>query len=168
MNKITLLIYSTAACLSLLAGSAVAGNIGKNSKPTLVGAWQVEVTLRVDGPDCTIAPIVGGSAPNPFPSFNTFHEGGTMSEWGTRAPPATRGSGHGVWQRTGHGAFTYRDMFHSFDANGLLTATMDIRSDLKLAMDGNTFEGVSRFLRTDISGNALHFCATLSGARISL
>jgi hypothetical protein len=168
MKKFTMLALSTAASLLLLTGSALADSGRKDPRPKLEGAWQVEVTLRVDGPDCTIAPIVGGSAPNPFPSFNTFHEGGTMSEWGTRAPPATRGSGQGVWQRTGYDAFSYRDMFHSFDANGLLTATMDIRSDLQLATDGTTFTGVSRFLRTDISGNALHFCATLNGARISL
>lgn len=167
MNKFALLACSTAASLSLLTGSALANNDGKRPAPTLEGAWQVVVTLRADGPDCTIAPIVGVGV-NPFPSFNTFHKGGTMSEWGTRAPPATRGSGQGVWGRTGHRTFDYRVLFHSFDANGLLTATMDIRSGLVLAMNGNTFEGVSRFLRTDISGNALRFCATLSGERILL
>ncbi len=167
MNKFSLLVCTTAASLSLLAGSALANNQETHARPALEGAWQVEVTLRVDGPDCTIAPIVG-VGPNPFPSFNTFHRGGTMSEFGTRAPPATRTSGHGVWKRTGFRAFDYRLLFYSFDVNGLLTATMDIRSDLKLAMNGQTFEGVSRFVRTDISGNALHFCATLSGERITL
>ena len=167
MNKIALLACSTAASLSLLAGSAQADDLETHARPALEGAWQVEVTLRVDAPDCTIAPVVG-VGPNPFPSFNTFHRGGTMSEFGTRAPPATRTSGHGVWKRTGFRTFDYRLLFYSFDVNGLLTATMDIRSDLKLAMNGQTFQGVSRFLRTDISGNALHFCATLSGERIKL
>lgn len=167
MNKFTLLACSTSASLSLLAGFAQANTDEKPARPELEGAWQVEVTLRVDGPDCTIAPIIG-VGPNPFPSFNTFHRGGTMSEWGTRAPPATRGSGQGVWKRTGYSKFDYRVLFHSFDVNGLLTATMDIRSDLKLATNGNTFVGVSRFLRTDISGNELHFCATMNGERISL
>lgn len=167
MNKFAVLAVSTAASLLLLTGSALAHNDMKGPMPTIQGAWQVEVTLRADGPDCTIAPVVGVGF-NPFPSFNTFHKGGTMSEFGTRSPPATRTSGHGVWERTGHRTFDYRVLFYSFDANGLLTATMDIRSDLKLAMNGNTFEGVSRFLRTDISGNELRFCATLSGVRISL
>ncbi len=125
------------------------------------------MTLRADAPDCTIASIVGVGL-NPFPSFNTFHKGGTMSEFGTRVPPATRTSGHGVWRRSGHRTYDYRLLFYSFDANGLLTATMDIRTDLMLAPDGDTFEGVSRFLRTDISGNAVRFCATMNGKRISL
>jgi hypothetical protein len=167
MNKIVLLASGATASLALLAGAASAQNVGSQLSPTLVGAWQVEVTLRADGPDCTIAPIVG-LGPNPFPSLNTFNEGGTMSEWGTRTPPATRTAGHGVWQRTGYGAFRYHDIFYSFDANGLLEATMDIRSDLKLAMDGKTFKGTSRLLRTDLSGNKLPFCATLSGERITL
>jgi len=167
MNKFVLLASGATASLALLAGAASAQTDGSQSRPTLVGAWQVEVTLRVNGPDCTIAPIIG-IGPNPFPSLNTFHAGGTMSEWGTRAPPATRTSGHGVWQRTGSGAFRYHDMFYSFDANGLLTATMDIRSNLKLAMSGKTFKGTSRLVMTDISGNPLNFCATLSGERITL
>jgi hypothetical protein len=167
MNKFVLLASGATASLALLAGAASAQNVGSQLRPTLVGAWQVEVTLRVDGPDCTIAPIVG-LGPNPFPSLNTFNEGGTMSEWGTRTPPATRTSGHGVWQRTGYSAFRYHDMFYTFDANGLLDGTMDIRSDLKVAMDGKTLKGSARLLRTDISGNQLPFCATLSGKRITL
>lgn len=167
MNKFAMLACSTAASLSILAGPVRADDDEKHPRPTLEGAWQVEVTLRADGPDCTIAPIVGVGF-NPFPSFNTFHRGGTMSEFGTRAPPATRTPGHGIWERTGHRAFEYRELFYSFDANGLLTATMDIRADLMLAMDGDTFEGVSRFLRTNVSGNTLRFCATMSGERISL
>ena len=59
-------------------------------------------------------------------------------------------------------------MFHSFDENGFLSATMDIRSDLKLSKDGQTFKGVSRFALTDISGNIQNFCATLTGERITL
>jgi hypothetical protein len=167
MNKIVLLASGATASLALLAGAASAQNVGSQLSPTLVGAWQVEVTLRADGPDCTIAPIVG-LGPNPFPSLNTFNEGGTMSEWGTRTPPATRTSGHGVWQRTGYSAFRYHDMFYTFDANGLLDGTMDIRSDLKVAMDGKTLKGIARLLRTDVSGNKLPFCATLSGERITL
>ena len=167
MNKSAWLALGTAAGLMLLSGSALTHDNNNDPRPTIQGAWQVEATLRVDGPDCTIAAIVGTGV-NPFRALNTFHEGGTMNEWGTRSPPATRGVGSGVWERTGHNKYRYRLLFHSFDANGLLTATMDIRTDLKLARDGDTFEGVSRFLRTDISGNAIRFCATMNGERISL
>ena len=91
-----------------------------------------------------------------------------MSEFGTRSPPSNRTSGHGVWKRTGNRSFEYRSVFVSFDENGQLVANMDIRADLKLARNGKKFNGVSRLVRTDLSGNELHFCATLSGERISL
>ena len=113
-------------------------------------------------------PLVPPFAPNPFPAFNTFHMGGTMTEQGSRSSPANRSTGFGVWERSGIRTYGYRLLFHSFDGNGLLSATMDITSDVKLAKDGQTFEGVSRLVRTDTSGNALHFCATLVGERIVL
>jgi hypothetical protein len=45
---------------------------------------------------------------------------------------------------------------------------MDIRSDITLAQDGETFMGVSRFRFSDTSGNVIPFCATLEGVRFSL
>ena len=91
-----------------------------------------------------------------------------MSEQGTRVPPSRRGPGHGVWRRTGYNTFVYREMFHSFDPNGLLMAKMDISTGLKLGADGLTFTGVSRFVRTDLSGNVQNFCATMAGTRITV
>lgn len=167
MNKLLVFSSGVMASLSLFATPVSAHGDGKPSQPQLEGAWQVVVTLRVDATDCTTAAIVGVGL-NPFPSFNTFHRGGTMSEFGTRSPPSSRTSGHGVWQRTGYRTFEYRAAFFSFDANGLLAATMDVGADVELARKGDTFEGVSRLVRTDLSGNELRFCATLSGERISL
>lgn len=160
---------AAAVVLVMLTGPALADDFPglRHARPVLEGAWEVVVTLRVPAPDCATAAVFP-IGPNPFPSFNTFHEGGTMSEWGSRAPPATRSSGHGVWKRIGFDEFGYRFMFHSFDGNGFLTATMDISADLQLARDGQTFVGVSRFVRTDISGNVQNFCATLEGERFSL
>lgn len=167
MKKLTSLACGTAASLLLATGSVSAGNDAQYARRTLEGAWQVVTTVRVPAEDCTTAPPLPPDAPNPFPSFNTFHEGGTMSEWGSRSPPANRSSGHGVWEYLGGNKFGYRLMFHSFD-NGLLAATMDIRTELKLSKNGETFRGVSRFVRTDVSGNALTFCATARGKRFSL
>lgn len=169
MKSSFLISCLAASVLAMHSGNASADDNDKAhpGRSTIVGAWEVVVTLRVSAPDCTTAaPVAVG--PNPFQSFNTFHRGGTMSEWSTRAPPATRGSGHGIWRRVGDDDFVYRLMFHSFDANGLLAAKMDIRSNLMLAEDGQTFTGVSRFVFTDLSGFARNFCATLAGTRVSL
>ena len=167
MNKFALLSASTVASLMMFSGSTRAHGNDNDARATLEGAWEAEVTLREDGPDCTITAIVGVGV-NPFRQLYTFHEGGTANEWGTRAPPATRGVGSGVWERTGNVKYRYRVKFHSFDENGFQNATLDIRTDVKLAKDGNTFLGVARFIRTDTSGNELRFCATMSGERISL
>jgi hypothetical protein len=167
MNKLSVLAGSVMASLFLISIPAPASGDESLPRPELEGAWQVIVTLRVDAPDCTTAEIVGVGA-NPFPSFNTFHRGGTMSEFGTRSPPSNRTSGHGVWKRTGYRSFDYRSVFFSFDDTGQLVANMDFRSELKLARNGNRFKGVSRLVRTELGGTELHFCATLSGERISL
>lgn len=169
MKRSTILAALGAASLVAIGSPSLAEDHPDHDRDprSLVGAWKVVVTLRAPAADCTTAAPVG-VGPNPFPSFNTFHAGGTMSEWGTRSPPATRGSGHGVWRRSGRDEYRYHMQFHSFDANGLLTATMDINSDLTLGNDRNVFDGVARFVLTDLSGNTRPFCATLEGSRLSV
>ncbi len=167
MKKRVLLACSTTAGLFLATSPVPAEYIGGFPKLSIEGAWQVVTTVRLPAVDCASSPPVPTGV-SPFASFNTFHEGGTMSEWGTRSPPAQRSSGHDVWERTGYNQFGYRLMFHSFDVNALLVATMDITTELRLAKDGDTFTGVSRFVRTDLSRNVLNFCATMDGQRFTL
>lgn len=170
MKTFTLLACSAVLGVTLLLGSSLADGEQKvlSRRPdTIVGAWQVEVTVRVDAPDCTMAPPVP-FGPNPFPALNTFHTGGTMSETGSRSPPPMRSPGHGVWKHVGHNRYESRYTFQSFDANGLLIADMDISSNLKLSRDGSRFAAVSRLVRTDISGNVFQFCGTLEGVRFDL
>ena len=170
MKKIVLLISSIfigTIVISAANADDLPGDGGLAIRGALVGAWQVEVTVRRDAPDCTVStPVPFG--PNPFPSLNTFHAGGTMSETGSRSSPAMRSPGHGVWQRTGHRTYETRYTFQGFDANGLLATNMDIRSAITLARDSQTFTGVGRLLFSDISGNVQPFCATLEGVRFSL
>jgi hypothetical protein len=167
MKKSSLVTGLAASVLVAFASPSSAGTENPFYIASIQGTWEVVVTLRVSAPDCKTAALVP-VGPNPFPSFNTFHFGGTMNEWGTRSPPAQRGGGHGLWKRVGAFKYQYRVLFHSFDGNGLLTAKMDITSDVKLGPGGTTFEGTSRFVRTDLSGNVLNFCATLAGSRVTL
>ena len=166
MKKFSMLLASTVASLGILAGSTLAHDDDDGSRPTLQGAWEAEVTLREDGPDCTIAAIVGVGV-NPFRQFYTFHEGGTANEWGTRAPPATRGVGSGAWERTGNVKYRYRVKFHSFDANGLQNAWLDIRTEReagerrqhvsgRLAVRANRHERQSDSLLRDDERGARH------------
>lgn len=170
MKKHTLLVCGAVVGTTLLSGGSLASGEQKiqwHHLDTIVGAWQVEVTLRVDAQDCTTAALVT-FPPNPFPSLNTFHEGGTMSETGSRSPPSMRSPGHGVWKQVGRKRYSTRNTFQSFDANGLLAADMDLRSDIKLSRDGSRFTGVTRLTRVDTSGNVFLFCATLEGVRFDL
>lgn len=168
MKRLISLTGAATATVLLATGSVSADPASLAGPRTLEGAWQVVTTVRVPADNCSTAPPLPAfpDAPNPFPAFNTFHDGGTMSEWGSRSPPANRGSGHGVWERIGKNRFGYRLMFHSF-TNGLLSATMDIRSRIRLSQNGEKFTGVSRFTRTAVDGTVLSFCATQEGQRFS-
>jgi hypothetical protein len=79
-----------------------------------------------------------------------------------------RSPGHGVWRHVNGKSYEARYTFQGFDANGFLATNMDIRSDITLAQDGETFTGVSRFRFSDTSGNVIPFCATLDAVRFSL
>lgn len=167
MNRISMWACGTIASLGLFGHQAIAHDDDRLRLPLLDGAWNVEFRVRVDAADCTTAAIVG-IGPNPFPALVTFHRGGTLSEFGTRSPSSVRSPGHGIWKRTGYRTFEYRAMFFQFDVNGLLNQTMDMRSNVTLAWQGDTFDGWSRLVLTDVSGNVRRFCATLRGERMTL
>lgn len=170
MKNFKSILCFIALCPVFLAPVARADDNGYDAwrhRFSVVGTWQVEVTVRFDAADCTTSPPVP-VGPNPFPSLNTFHEGGTFSETGSRSPPSARGPGHGIWKRTGRNTFVIRNLFQGYDPNGLLATNMDIRSEVTMSADGSTFSGTSRLSLSDISGNTLPFCATLEGVRVTL
>lgn len=170
MNKLAMLICCAAIGLSSHTGTALAGE----KKPTIEGAWEVVVTLRWDGPDCTVAEVVpeGGGASNPFPTFYTYQQGGTLSEYGSRSSPAYRSPGVGVWKAAGKsksdaGKYAIRYAFLLFDGNQMRSARIDVSGDISLTAGGNKLTGVARYVATDLSGNTLPYCATIEGSRIT-
>jgi hypothetical protein len=158
-----------AATLLLLGGTASADgdHDGRSRARPINGAWEVTTTVRLDAKDCATAAVVGVGL-NPFPSFYTFHDGGTLNEQGARASSANRGSGHGLWVRTGYSTVRYRLKFHGFDDNRLLVSTTEVTVDAAVAKGGGAFEGIGRLVQTDLSGNSRRFCLTLTGTRMSL
>lgn len=171
MKKILRLVCATAGLIVLFASPTVADDKFDSERyfrQSIVGSWEVTVTVRQHDEDCANATPLGGTSPNPFPALNTYHKGGTLSETGSRSPPSMRSPGHGIWERTGRDTFASRMRFQGFDVNGLLFTNMDIRSDITLARDGMTFSAVSRFAFSFVDGPTLPFCATMEGVRITL
>ena len=86
------------ACLTIafLAAADVPAGAQSNAsteRPSLVGTWTVQVTLR----DCTTGAPLGPA----FNSLVTFHGDGTVSETTASLAfaPGQRTPGHGVWER---------------------------------------------------------------------
>jgi hypothetical protein len=93
----------TVACLAAASVRAGAESDDSSDRPSLVGTWTVQVTLR----DCATSAPLGP----PINSLVTFHGDGTLSETaGSLAfAPGQRSPGHGIWARKrGH---TYRQDF---------------------------------------------------------
>ena len=165
-KKLALLACCTAVSLSSYTIDGMAGN----KKPANAGAWKVVVTLRADAPDCTTAAIVPdgtGGGRNPFPTFYTFHDGGTLSEYGSRSAPSHRTPGHGVWKYSKKGVLDARYTFLLFDDNGFQTGTIDVTDSLTVSANGRTLLGTARYVLTDLSGNTTPFCATIAGEAIT-
>ena len=160
MNK--KLILTTLGAVICLSQGALAGNDG-HGRRNIEGPWKVEVTLR----NCAtgeVAPV-----PNPiFPTLNTFHAGGTLSEHGSRFSPATRGPGHGVWKRVGARTFEMRFVFQMFDSNGLLTGDQDVLTTVELSADGSSSTGSAKFTVNRIGLPPILGCATSVGQRVEL
>lgn len=90
----------TVAFLAVASVRAGAQSDAFAERPSLVGTWMVQVTLR----DCTTSAPLGP----PFNSLVTFHGDGTLSEGAASLAfaPGQRSPGHGTWTRKrGH---TYR------------------------------------------------------------
>lgn len=109
------------------AGSAARADDEPRSR-ALVGTW--DVTLQLPG------------AP-PARVLATYNDDGTTVE-SAAAPPATRGSSHGVWERVGRDLFSVTRIFFRFNPQtGAFLGTTKVNASVRVASDGETFEAVS-------------------------
>ena len=112
----------------------------------LEGVWNIQVTGR----NC-----LTGDAIRTFPSMFTMMRGGTMKEWGSGLPPATRGSGHGVWSHDSGRRYTSAFQFFRFNADGTYAGRQIIRQQIRLSNDGNSFTSTATAQVLDTAGNVL-------------
>ncbi len=132
----------------------------KSLEKTIEGVWRTVVTFR----NCQTG--------DPLASFQgvfTFHEGGTMSEFGVGpgSNPALRSPGHGLWRRAqGWQDYEYTFFHYRYNATGGLLGTQRIRATLQLGPSGDEFTAVSASQALDTDDNVLgNFCTTSVGRR---
>ena len=105
----------TTRLMWMLVSFAVVVPLGaRAAERTIEGVWTTAVTLL----NCQTCEPVGVA---PFPGLFTFHDDGTMSEFGIGpgSSPALRSPGHGVWQRE-HGwqDYSYTFTYYRYDSSG--------------------------------------------------
>ena len=160
MNAMTKLAAAAAAVLMVsTAGATDSDSFRHRHGRSIVGVWVLEVTLT----NCATGAPVGVP---PFKAVNTFHEGGTMSEHGSRFGPATRNQGQGVWKQVGRNRFASRFLFQRFDANGLYIGTQEVSRTSTLSDDGKSLSSTAAVRIVDQNGVLLVTgCATEEGPR---
>jgi hypothetical protein len=127
---------------------------------TIEGVWRTVITFRNCQTGDPLASIQG---------VFTFHEGGTMSEFGVGpgSNPALRSPGHGLWRRAlGWQDYEYTFFHYRYNATGVLLGTQRIRATLQLGPSGDEFTAVSASQALDPDDNVLgNFCTTSVGTR---
>ncbi len=161
-NKIMQMIVGTFLGLLMLIIGTQTLVFGQENKTNgqqssaLVGVWRNTITLR----NCQT-----GNQIATFQGLLTFHEGGTMSEFGG-INPVLRSPGHGVWQASNSFHPTFAFIFLRFNADGTYAGTQIIRSTLNLALDGNSFQATSTIEVLDVNNNVVGMpCATTMATR---
>ncbi|MGB7070020.1 MAG: hypothetical protein WBD22_11050 [Pyrinomonadaceae bacterium] len=116
--------------LTIFAQIWVSAQEQNGKEPTLVGSWDVEVTIR----DCgTGTPFFS------FPAMITYNQGGTMQESDLGAPGITRLNGHGVWERQTGRQYSAAFRWLNFNPDRTFAGTNVARSAISLGHDGNTY-----------------------------
>lgn len=157
------IIMALTMTASIVSGQAIQNkqSSAKAREKTIEGVWRTVVTLR----NCQTGDPVAPS----FQGVFTFHEGGTMSEWGVGpgSSPALRSPGHGVWRRA-HGWQEYEFTFfhYRYNASGVLLGSQRIRATVQLGASGDEITTTSASEALDTNDNVIaNFCATSTGTR---
>jgi hypothetical protein len=140
-------------------GSASLLQVSENAD-AIVGFWQV--TLTAEGnpgpPDGTV--IDKG--------FSQFHSDGTEILNSSR-PPVTQSFCLGVWKKVSPGHYKLNHFPISWDQNSNFVGVANLREDIVLSRDGNSFTGTFTIDQYDQSGNTLaHLVGVVSATRITV
>ena len=123
----------------------------------LEGAWNVTVHICNNGPTVT--------------RLNTFMFGGTMQEFAAFVSPplaAPRGPGHGIWEHSTDGRYSYTLKFFVFNADGTLAGWRIEMRDVIVDVSGSSYTATGTSQLYDINGNPVGppLCATETATRL--
>lgn len=123
----------------------------------LEGVWNLTVTRL----DCQTGAVLGSG-----PAILTFVRGGTMHDYGSGRPPATRSPGYGIWNYRSNGRYTDAFQFFIYNADGTLAGRQIIREQISLSHDGNSLTNTAASQILDTNGNITSTrCSSAVGTR---
>lgn len=123
----------------------------------LEGVWNIQVTAR----NCQT-----GEAIRTFAAMHTYMRGGTLSDFGTGNPPATRSTGMGVWNYESGRRYTTAFQFFRFNADGTFAGKQVSRQEIQLSRFGSAYTAVGTAQVFDVVGNVIaNNCSTAAAMR---
>jgi len=143
--------------LSIFAQVWVSGQVKKGDETTLIGSWDLQVTLR----DCDSGfPFVT------FPAMNTYDQGGTMQQTAIPEAGVTSLPGHGVWNHDTSRDYSAAFRFLSLDPNPALTRRIIVRSSINLDLGGKSYTSTDAAEILTLNGDVIaRGCSTTSAIR---
>lgn len=127
----------------------------------LVGFWQVTLTAKGNNPGPPDGVVIDKG-------FSQWHSDGTEILNSSR-PPVTQSFCLGVWKKVGTSRYKVNHFPISWDPNNNLVGVANIREEVTLSTDGNSFTGTFALDQYDQAGNKLvHIIGTVSGTRITV
>jgi len=148
------LVVAVACVLVTMVAPTATGQRTVGGK--LEGAWNVTVTICNNGPTGT--------------RLNTFMFGGTMQEFAALVSPLVpvrRGPGHGVWEHSTDGQYSYTVKFFVLNADSTLAGWRIETRDVTVDVSGSSYTATGTSQLYDINGNPVGppICATETATR---
>lgn len=127
------------------------------NKQSLVGSWDVQVTIR----DCETGMVFFG-----FPAMITYNQDGTMQETDLGNPSLLRLPGHGVWERQNGRQYSAAYRFLNFNLDRTFAGRNVVRSTISLGRSGDRYTSTDTVEILDPNGNVItRGCATSTATR---
>ena len=155
--SLAVLMLAIFAQVWVLAEDKRSESLPNGNELSIVGSWDVRVTIR----DCQ-----SGAALANFPAMITFNHGGTMQETANDAAPLLRLPGHGAWSQHNGRIYTAAFRFFRFNADGTFAGKNIIRQVDTLAQSGNEYSTTDTVEVLDANDNLIvRACATSTATR---